>query len=328
MVETPRTPRTPGRPPPIAFDREESSAIHTTGGALYVWGRNSEGQCGEGVPDSRPAQCVALPHPVRGLPAPVRHVSCGTGQQGCTLAACVDGSLWSFGNDHGGRLGHGEAYGGACQRQPRRVEALRGERIVATACSDRHALGLTADGLVFSWGFNARGCLGRDESHARSLPAAVPLPAGRGGAVLVDCETGYSAAVLDDGSLWTWGGGDYGRLGLGDKQARPAPTLVTLPAGVGRVTHISLGSLYMAACCEYEAPPPPSPDPIPEAYPVAAPAAAPLAGNVEAAAPAVAAADDAAAMAAAAAAAEAKAAAAARRRRRLRRRPRHPAEYC
>ena len=120
MVETPRTPRTPGRPPPIAFDREESSAIHTTGGALYVWGRNSEGQCGEGVPDSRPAQCVALPHPVRGLPAPVRHVSCGTGQQGCTLAACVDGSLWSFGNDHGGRLGHGEAYGGACQRQPRR----------------------------------------------------------------------------------------------------------------------------------------------------------------------------------------------------------------
>ena len=76
MVETPRTPRTPGRPPPIAFDREESSAIHTTGGALYVWGRNSEGQCGEGVPDSRPAQCVALPHPVRGLPAPVRHVSC------------------------------------------------------------------------------------------------------------------------------------------------------------------------------------------------------------------------------------------------------------
>ena len=153
------------------------------------------------------------------------------------------------------------AYGGACQRQPRRVEALRGERIVATACSDRHALGLTADGLVDLPASTRAAASDATSLGARSLPAAVPLPAGRGGQVLVDCETGYSAAVLDDGSLFTWGGGDYGRLGLGDKQARPSPTLVTLPAGVGRVTHISLGSLYMAACCEYEAPPPPSPDP-------------------------------------------------------------------
>ena len=130
---------------------------------------------------------------------------------------------------------------------------------------------------MFSWGSTREAASEATSLTRARLPAAVPLPAGRGGAVLVDRETDslISAAVLDDGSLWTWGGGDYGRLGLGDKQARPAPTLVTLPAGVGRVTHISLGSLYMAACCEYEAPPPPSPDPSPEAYPVAAPAAAP-----------------------------------------------------
>jgi alpha-tubulin suppressor-like RCC1 family protein len=48
------------------------------------------------------------------------------------------------------------------------------------------------------------------------------------GKVVVFISAGYrhSAAVTDDGSLYTWGEGDFGRLGHGDSQSRFLPTRV------------------------------------------------------------------------------------------------------
>ncbi len=44
----------------------------------------------------------------------------------------------------------------------------------------------------------------------------------------------HSAAVTEDGFLFTWGEGDFGRLGHGDSQSRVVPTRVEvlLKAGV------------------------------------------------------------------------------------------------
>ena len=48
------------------------------------------------------------------------------------------------------------------------------------------------------------------------------------GKVVVQISAGYrhSAAVTSDGQLFTWGEGDFGRLGHGDSQFRFVPTLV------------------------------------------------------------------------------------------------------
>ena len=46
----------------------------------------------------------------------------------------------------------------------------------------------------------------------------------------------HSAAVGEDGALFVWGFGAYGRLGTGDAASRLAPTIVAgLPAPVRQV---------------------------------------------------------------------------------------------
>ena len=44
--------------------------------------------------------------------------------------------------------------------------------------------------------------------------------------VCVSAGYRHSACVTQDGQLFTWGEGDYGRLGLGDNTSRNVPTLV------------------------------------------------------------------------------------------------------
>ena len=226
---------------------------------LFVWGRNSDGQCGKDRQLVGPKATVPLPCPIE-LPKKVAGVACGTGQQGCTFAVLEDGSVFSFGSDSGGRLGHprdqGAKRGGSQPNPiPRKVEALASVHVKQVACSEAHALCVTEDGSLYSWGRQGRtGCLGRPEvgPNEQALPAAVQLLPGP--AKLCDCESGVSGAVLRDGRLVMFGRNDFGRLGLGDgadvlKKPVPTPMVVPLPKGCGAVTALSLGSLYSGCIC-------------------------------------------------------------------------------
>ena len=42
----------------------------------------------------------------------------------------------------------------------------------------------------------------------------------------ISCGSGHSAAIVDDKELYTWGIGDYGRLGHGDEESHLIPKLV------------------------------------------------------------------------------------------------------
>ena len=54
----------------------------------------------------------------------------------------------------------------------------------------------------------------------------------------------HTAAVTEEGELFTWGEGDYGRLGHGDSNGRNVPTLVKDITNVGQV---ACGSAYTLA---------------------------------------------------------------------------------
>lgn len=207
------------------------------GGQLYTWGRGTDGQLGQDKVRFPSVNC-ALPHPVPGLRRVV-HVACGGGQQGCTGAVTLSGELYTFGNNFNKRLGHGD---GPNLAAPKRVEALAGEHVIMSAFSADHGAALLKDGRVFLWGSNRYGQLGRGHCDKASagVPTAVALP---GASTFIDCEDGYSAAVLDDGKLFTFGCNGHGRLGQG-----VSADVVTTPGlACDGVRSVSLGSLYAGA---------------------------------------------------------------------------------
>ena len=71
------------------------------------------------------------------------------------------------------------------------------------------------------------------------------------GASSISASTRYSAVLLENGGLLTFGAGTHGLLGHGDAKDREAPTLVVFDGlGEDSVVQISTGSLYMGATTE------------------------------------------------------------------------------
>ncbi|GIY42322.1 e3 ubiquitin-protein ligase HERC2 [Caerostris extrusa] len=79
----------------------------------------------------------------------------------------------------------------------------------------RHALALTVDGKVFSWGEGDDGKLGLGNRMSYDRPRLIlALKSKR--IRDIACGSAHSAAISSSGELYTWGLGDYGRLGHGD----------------------------------------------------------------------------------------------------------------
>lgn len=67
----------------------------------------------------------------------------------------------------------------------------------------------------------------------------------------VACGFAYTAAVTRDGSVYTWGAGENGRLGLGDEQDKTTPGHVAELGGPRRaVKEIFAGSVHTCALLE------------------------------------------------------------------------------
>ncbi len=201
-------------------------------GQLFTWGRGSDGQLGQdrvSHPGKGKQRCCAIPYPVAGLERVV-HVSCGGGQQGCTLAVTDAGALFAFGNNFKGRLGLGHE---RHVSRPTRVAtgALGdvGASVARAVCGDWHGVALLRDGRVCTWGAANKGCLGRDTAGAASAPAKEPAFVGLSGpAHAVDAEHGCSAAIVG-GHLWVWGSNAWGNLGVGHKRDCALPEPVSMP---------------------------------------------------------------------------------------------------
>ena len=169
------------------------------------------------------------------------------------LALSVDGEVYSWGEGDDGKLGHGNKT--SCDR-PRVIEALRGKDISFIACGGAHSAAITATGELYTWGKGRYGRLGHGDSEDQTRPKLVEALLGYrvidvacGKAVLKvllrhlfifgmcvvlsgsgDAQT---LCITDDDNVWSWGDGDYGKLGRGGSDGCKIPMKVDSLAGLG-----------------------------------------------------------------------------------------------
>ncbi|KAM5577870.1 hypothetical protein ABKV19_008281 [Rosa sericea] len=209
-----------------------------SGNVVCSWGRGEDGQLGHADAEDRisPTQLSALDgHQIVSL-------TCGADHTTAYSDSRLEVYSWGWGDF--GRLGHGNS---SDLFTPQPIKALHGLKIRQIACGDSHCLAVTMEGQVQSWGRNQNGQLGLGTTEDSLVPQKIQAFQGEF-IKMVAAGAEHTAAVTEDGTLYGWGWGRYGNLGLGDRNDRLVPEKVSLGNVAGGWRHTmaltSDGKLY------------------------------------------------------------------------------------
>ena len=239
----------------IGAGRDATCAI-TPGDALYCWGDNEIGQFGDGAG----APGLMVPHPVpAGSGKRWRDVAVGDSHV-CGITTAGEAFCW--GEDHYGELGTGVAEEG--DDVPLKVATT--QTFTDIGVGSDHTCAVATDGVMWCWGFNRVGPLGRGEKESFD-PNPVPEPVLGAVRFAGSVEGGFqhTCAIGTDQKAYCWGADFHGEGGIqpdtefctvpgGVAPCNTVPTVVTNPAAGGVRTGYA-SSTY---------PPVPNPDPAAE----------------------------------------------------------------
>lgn len=151
-----------------------------------------------------------------------------------------------------GRLGQSEGGVDEVAHEPVRMEFFSGRNVTMVACGAAHTAAVTSGGRLYTWGLGANGRLGHGDVNDVWVPRQIRERSFRGRSliVLAACGNCHTAAVDEEGRLYTWGGNCRGALGTGVGeaicQARLLPCEVdAFKCGV-RIWAVALGSRHSA----------------------------------------------------------------------------------
>jgi hypothetical protein len=203
-----------------------------TDGTLWTWGRNAGGELG--VNDT-----TARSTPVTTLLGGTNWKSVAEGGNGHVAAIKTDGTLWTWGSNSNGRLGVNDT----TTRSTPVTTLLGGTNWKSVSCGSLHTIALKTDGTLWSWGLNANGQLGVNNTTNRNTPVTTLL----GGTNWKSIAGGenHTIALKTDGTLWTWGRNTDGQLGVNNISNRSTP--VTTLLGGTNWKSIDAGSNHTAA---------------------------------------------------------------------------------
>lgn len=178
------------------------SAAITDDHCVFTWGYGGDGRLGHGNEfDQLRPKIVEKLH---GLG--VVQVVCGELH---TSAITNTGKIFTWGLGKDGRLGH---FNRESHFSPERVVALDEYHITQVACGGLHTAALAKNGATFTFGLGKDGRLGhgneRDQLAPKQVESLAPF-----NIVQVLCGGHHTAALSDDGKVFTWGFDDDGRLG-------------------------------------------------------------------------------------------------------------------
>ena len=177
-------------------------------GTAHCWGRNDEGELGDGTTTSR-----STPTPVAGIAAGAaaprfRSLSAGDIH---TCGIGTDGVTYCWGYRYG----------------PRPVPVATTQPFTAIAAGSWFTCALDGAGAAQCWGYNGDGELGNGQQPVDQWsPTAVTMPAGVNAFTTITAGLSHACALSAAGDAYCWGLGASGQLGDGTSgagQGHPIP---------------------------------------------------------------------------------------------------------
>ena len=133
----------------------------------------------------------------------------GTGMtdgQAISTGVKSDGTLWTWGQNNNGALGHNNHTDFS---SPRQVGTDTDWSFSEVGCA-----AVKTDGTLWMWGQNNYGQLGQNNTTRYSSPVQIPGTTWSTDPKSLTIGGAFAAAIKTDGTLWAWGYNNTGRLGL------------------------------------------------------------------------------------------------------------------
>jgi len=215
------------------------TVVLTTNGQVYTWGRGDDGRLGHGDNGWK-----YVPRLAQSLTGQVMmQVTCGSYH---TAAVANNGDLYTWGGGMYGKLGHGNETGHSI---PRRVEALVGTGVAQIACGSRHTAIITTSGALYTWGDKENGVAGHGDTEGHQYTPKLLEKLSEKRILQLSACGFHTGCLTDQGEVYTWGEGKFGRLGHGAERNCHSPRLLETLLGK-RPKQIACGGFHTAVITE------------------------------------------------------------------------------
>ncbi|XP_076633723.1 RCC1 and BTB domain-containing protein 1-like isoform X2 [Colletes latitarsis] len=180
----------------IACGGHHSLAL-TDEGMVYAWGRNNCGQV-DGSIDGN--QRIAKRVNYTLADKKIVSISCG---HSSSIAVTNKGEVYGWGCNTAGELGIGNCIN---QTVPCKITQLSGIVITKVVCGYSHALALSNNGVLYTWGANSHGQLGLNVKMTTNYPVKLDMPKME---KVLDIATSHyshiSVATTAGNHIFVWG---------------------------------------------------------------------------------------------------------------------------
>ena len=183
-----------------SFQGPTASFYTKNDGTLWAWGSNPSGGLGLNDVTSR-----SSPTQIPGTTWGSATWNTGAVHENSTYVVKTDGTLWAWGSNDKGQLGHNDVVKYSSPVQVPGTWAQSTSQLTTNTISTSYSEGIMAikaNGTLWAWGENEWGNLGLNQAEAQIANISSPAQIGTD---TTWRAVAYGLATKTDGTLWAWG---------------------------------------------------------------------------------------------------------------------------